>query len=82
MSFSARLMVLQHGYESVSNGLDDTWGYLRRILPRHGVHISRRVVEKRAEVPVESYESKGMDWFTACLVKSCSTRDSTSGCPI
>ena len=60
MSFSARLMVLQHGYESVRNGLDDTWGYLRRILPRHGVHISRRVVERRADVPVESYESTNM----------------------
>lgn len=56
MSFSARLMVLQHGYESVSNGLYDTWGYLRRILPRHGIHISRRNIERKpVQVPVESY---------------------------
>ena len=61
MSFSARLMVLQHGYESVSNGLYDTWGYLRRILPKHGVHISRRAVEKKpVQVPVESFESGGL----------------------
>lgn len=54
MSFSARLMVLQHGYESVSTGLYDTWGYLRRILPRHGVHITRRVLDRKpSEVPVE-----------------------------
>jgi predicted acylesterase/phospholipase RssA len=54
MSFSARLMVLQHGYESVSTGLYDTWGYLRRILPRHGVHITRRVLDRKpTEVPVE-----------------------------
>jgi predicted acylesterase/phospholipase RssA len=53
MSYSARLMVLQHGYESVSTGLYDTWGYLRRILPRHGVHITRRVLDRKpAEVPV------------------------------
>jgi predicted acylesterase/phospholipase RssA len=54
MSYSARLMVLQHGYESVSTGLYDTWGYLRRILPRHGVHITRRILDRKpSEVPVE-----------------------------
>ena len=52
MSFSARLMVMQHGYESVSNGLQDTWGYLRRILPRHGIHITRHVVDRKpSQVP-------------------------------
>jgi predicted acylesterase/phospholipase RssA len=55
MSFSARLMVMQHGYESVSTGLYDTWGYLRRILPKHGVHITRRVIDRKpTEVPVDS----------------------------
>jgi predicted acylesterase/phospholipase RssA len=58
MSFSARLMVMQHGYESVSTGLYDTWGYLRRILPKHGVHITRRVIDRKpATVPVESATS-------------------------
>jgi predicted acylesterase/phospholipase RssA len=58
MSFSARMMVLQHGYESVSNGLQDTWGYLRRILPKHGIHISRRVIDRKpVQVPVESVRS-------------------------
>jgi hypothetical protein len=61
MSYSARLMVLQHGYESVSTGLYDTWGYLRRILPRHGVHITRRVLDRKpTEVPVESVVSSGV----------------------
>jgi NTE family protein len=56
MSYSARLMVLQHGYESVSSGLYDTWGYLRRILPKHGIHISRRNIERKpVQVPLESY---------------------------
>lgn len=56
MSYSARLMVLQHGYESVSNGLYDTWGYLRRILPKHGIHISRRNIERKpVQVPLDSY---------------------------
>jgi len=58
MSYSARMMVLQHGYESVSNGLLDTWGYLRRILPQHGVHITRRVVERKPQkVPVDTVHS-------------------------
>ena len=58
MSFSARLMVMQHGYESVSSGLQDTWGYLRRVLPKHGIHITRRAVEKKpTEVPVETIQS-------------------------
>jgi NTE family protein len=58
MSFSARLMTLQHGYESVSTGLYDTWGYLRRILPRHGVRITRRIVDRKpTEVPVETVAS-------------------------
>lgn len=58
MSYSARMMVLQHGYESVSHGLHETWGYLRRILPRHGIHITRRVVDRKPkQVPVESIHS-------------------------
>jgi hypothetical protein len=53
-------MVLQHGYESVCNGLVDNWGQLRRVLPRHGVHITRRVVERKPlKVPPESVESPG-----------------------
>jgi predicted acylesterase/phospholipase RssA len=61
MSYSARLMVLQHGYESVSNGLYDTWGYLRRILPKHGIHISRRNIERKpVTVPVGSYRTPNL----------------------
>ena len=57
MSFSARMMVAQHGYESVSNGLQDTWGYLRRILPKHGIHITRRVVDRKPTAPAEAIKS-------------------------
>ena len=61
MSFSARLMVMQHGYESVSTGLYDTWGYLRRILPKHGIHITRRVIDRKpAEIPVGAVQSAGV----------------------
>jgi NTE family protein len=58
MSFSAQLMVLQHGYESVTDGLLDSWAQLRRILPRHGVHLTRRVAARKPRaVPVESVAS-------------------------
>lgn len=61
MSFSARLMTLQHGYESVSTGLYDTWGYLRRILPKHGIKITRRIIDRKPQqVPVETVESAGL----------------------
>ncbi len=61
MSFSARLMVMQHGYESVSNGLYDTWGYLRRILPKHGVHITRRNIDRKpVQVPIESFDQPNL----------------------
>ena len=61
MSYSARMMVLQHGYESVSNGLYDTWGYLRRILPKHGIHISRRNIERKpVQVPLDSYSTPNL----------------------
>lgn len=60
MSFSARLMVLEHGYESVSSGLYETWEYLRRTLPRHGIHITRRLIEQRPiDLPVETAERPG-----------------------
>ena len=60
MSFSARLMVMQHGYESVSNGLQDTWGYLRRILPKHGIHVTRRVVDRKPTAAAKSIDSESL----------------------
>jgi hypothetical protein len=41
MSFSARLMVAQHGYESVMVGLEQSWDYVEEVLRRHGVRIRR-----------------------------------------
>jgi hypothetical protein len=59
MSFSAQLIVLQHGYESVVQGLQRSWPYLKRILPAHGIEITRDVVrQKPEEVPVWVLEEK------------------------
>ncbi|MGC8461740.1 MAG: patatin-like phospholipase family protein [Candidatus Dormibacteria bacterium] len=58
MSFSARLMVLQHGYESVSNGLSDSWDAVSKLFPRHGIHVTRRVIDmKPLQVPPATVDS-------------------------
>jgi hypothetical protein len=59
MSFSAQLIVLQHGYESVVQGLHQSWPYLKRILPAHGIQITRDIVkQKPEEVPVWILEER------------------------
>jgi NTE family protein len=60
MSFSAQMIVLQHGYETVISGLNKTWPYLSKILPKHGIEVTRRVVERKpTQVPVQEMESGG-----------------------
>ncbi|MFN2465713.1 MAG: patatin-like phospholipase family protein [Candidatus Dormibacteria bacterium] len=60
MSFSAQMIVLQHGYETVASGLYRTWPYLSKILPKHGIEITRKVVERKPlQVPVEDMERSG-----------------------
>jgi predicted acylesterase/phospholipase RssA len=60
MSFSAQMIVLQHGYETVTGGLNEMWPYLSRILPKHGIEITRKVVEsKPTEVSVQELEKQG-----------------------
>jgi len=61
MSFSAQLIVLQHGYESVINGLYRSWSLLAKIFPEHGIEITRQVVERKPlQVPVEEASSKAL----------------------
>ncbi|HEV1998222.1 MAG TPA: hypothetical protein VGR61_08855, partial [Candidatus Dormibacteraeota bacterium] len=60
MSFSAQMIVLQHGYETVTTGLHRTWPYLSRILPKHGIEVTRRVVDRKPlQVPVQEMERGG-----------------------
>jgi hypothetical protein len=60
MSFSAQMIVLQHGYETVIGGLYEMWPYLNRILPKHGIEITRKLVDsKPLQVPVEEMEKQG-----------------------
>jgi predicted acylesterase/phospholipase RssA len=57
MSFSAQLIVMQHGYETVAKGLYQVWPYLTRILPKHGIELTRHVVDRKPlEVPVDDLE--------------------------
>jgi predicted acylesterase/phospholipase RssA len=60
MSFSAQMIVLQHGYETVISGLNKTWPYLSKILPKHGIEVTRRVVERKPlPMPVREMERGG-----------------------
>src|SRR5258708_257993 len=60
MSFSAQMIVLQHGYETVISGLYENWPYISRVLPRHGIEITRKLVDsKPLEVSVKEMEKHG-----------------------
>jgi hypothetical protein len=59
MSFSAQLIVMQHGYESVASGLNRSWPYLSRILPEHGIELTRKVIDRKpTQVPVTAMETR------------------------
>jgi predicted acylesterase/phospholipase RssA len=59
MSFSARLIVLQHGYETVTTGLSEVWPYISRILPRYGIEVTREVLDRKPpELPVAEMEQR------------------------
>ncbi|MDQ6748128.1 MAG: patatin-like phospholipase family protein [Candidatus Dormibacteraeota bacterium] len=60
MSFSAQMIVLQHGYETVMTGLYKKWSYLSRILPKHGIEVTRKIVDRKPlNVPVKDMERGG-----------------------
>lgn len=57
MSTSARLVVAQHGYESVLNGISRDYGHFQRVLARHQIELSPGIIEGRPwEVPMRSYD--------------------------
>ncbi|MHB8572567.1 MAG: patatin-like phospholipase family protein [Candidatus Dormibacteria bacterium] len=61
MSFSARLMVAQHGYESVTQGLEQSWDYVQRVLHRHGVSVTRDLIRRKPrEVEASEVESPSL----------------------
>jgi predicted acylesterase/phospholipase RssA len=58
MSTSARLVVAQHGYESVLEGLGSNYRHFAAVLGRHGITLSPHVLEgKPWEVPVRAVET-------------------------
>jgi predicted acylesterase/phospholipase RssA len=58
MSTSARLVVAQHGYESVLEGLSRNYRHFAAVLGRHGIELSPHVLEGRPwEVPVRAVEN-------------------------
>lgn len=58
MSTSARLVVAQHGYESVLDGMSRNHAYFSGIMARHGIEISPTILEARPwAVPVRTLET-------------------------
>ncbi len=57
MSTSARLVVAQHGYESVLDGMTRNHAHFSRVMARHGIEISPAILDARPwSVPLESIE--------------------------
>jgi predicted acylesterase/phospholipase RssA len=58
MSTSARLVVAQHGYESVMEGLAHNHRHFAQVMGRHGIEVSTGLLEgKPWEVPVRAVET-------------------------
>ena len=58
MSTSARLVVAQHGYESVLDGMNRNHRYFSAVMARHGIEISTTILDARPwSVPVRSIEA-------------------------
>jgi predicted acylesterase/phospholipase RssA len=49
MHYSSRLLVANHGFESVTVGVSENFDYYRSILARHNIEISRRLIHEELE---------------------------------
>lgn len=49
MDYASRLRVINHGFESVTVGLCENFPYFQRILARHAIKISPRLVQDELE---------------------------------
>lgn len=59
MRYAARLVVAQHGFEAVTVNLAEDYARYKRILGRHGIPITRRlVIEELAEIHRSGYSSR------------------------
>lgn len=61
MRYSARVIIAQHGFESVTLGLADRYHELKAMLQRHGFEITRRyVIEDLANIRESGYDLETM----------------------
>jgi NTE family protein len=57
MRYSARMVIAQHGFESVTLDLAEDYPRYKSLLARHGISISRRlVIEEMAEIQKSRYD--------------------------
>ena len=61
MSTSARLVVAQHGYESVLDGMSRNHAHFSAVMARHGIEVSPTILDARPwSVPVRGIETGDM----------------------
>jgi NTE family protein len=59
MHYSSRLLVAQHGFESVTVNLAEDYHLYKEILARHGIPISRRlVIEEVSQIVDSDYDPR------------------------
>lgn len=49
MDYASRLLVINHGFETVTVGLCENFPHFQRVLARHGIDISPRLVQEELE---------------------------------
>lgn len=76
MHYSARMLIAQHGFESVTYDLARDYQYYKDVLARHGVRISRRlVIEELAEIAQSNHDPKVIRRVLESSRAGCKQRD-------
>jgi NTE family protein len=75
MHYSSRLIVAQHGFESVTVNLAEDYHLYKEVLARHGIPISRRlVIEEVAEIVDSNYDPQVIRRVLEARSTRCSQR--------
>ena len=75
MRYSARLIVAQHGFESVTLDLASDYQYFKQVLTRHGIPISRStVIEELSQIASSNNDPTVIQRVLEARTNICSAR--------
>lgn len=81
MTYSARLVVARHGFESVTLDLAKDYPIYKQILARHGIPISRRlVIQELNQIAESGYDSKVIQKVLSARSAGCGESRDTPVC--